>query len=229
MRLTIVAKNNLVRPLRSLSIVLAALMLCAGLVGTPTVASAGKALARLSAMNTAIDGKAIYLPSTSPALNSPAPPAAPGGIQFYSNTLKAPGDNVIYVTVSATGLNQDTCDGIALNCQVDGVPCVNGNGVPGSGTVAGIPNGWVIPLGDEYDCLGELGDTGFQFQFCAPLSKTKGNLHTITLNAASAFGYGDAYLEAVHVYVDANKITGKGNAQNACGTYATPNAADSPD
>jgi hypothetical protein len=195
----------------------------------PAVAHAGKALARLSAMNTAIDGKAIYLPLGSPALNSPAPPNAPGGIQIYSNTLNAAGDNVIYVTISATGLTDNICDGIALNCQVDGVPCVNGNGVPGTGTVAGIPNGWVIPLGDEFDCTGDLGDTGVNFQFCAPLGKTKGNVHTITLNAASAFGYGDAYLEAVHVYVDGNKISGKNNSQNACGTYSTPNPTTSPD
>jgi hypothetical protein len=208
---------------------LAALVLCAGLVATPTVASAGKALARLSAMNTAIDGNAILLPSSSPAVNSPAPPNTPGGIQIYSNTLKMPSDNVVYVTVSATGITDSSCDGIALNCQIDGVPCLNGNGTPGSGTVVGIPAGWVIPLGDEFDCLGDLGDTGFQFQFCAPLPKVKNDMHTVSLYAASAFGDGDAYLEAVHVYVDANKIKGKNNAQDACGTYATPNSATSPD
>jgi hypothetical protein len=225
----IVAKNNVVRPLRGVTVFLAAMGLCAGLVATPTVASAGKALARLSAMSTAVDGTAILLPFDQPAVNSPAPPAAPGGIQIYSNTVTAAGDNVLYVTISATGLTDGDDDGIALNCQVDGVPCVN-EGTPGGGTVASIPAGWVIPLGNEFTGSGQvLGDTGFSFQFCAPISKTKKNLHTVTLNAASAFGYGDAYLEAVHVYVDGNKIKGKTNTEDACGTYATPNSSTSPD
>lgn len=192
----------------------------------PAAAHAGKALARLSAVQTGVDGNAILLPSSNPAYDSPAPPNTPGGIEIYNNTLKMPGDNVAYLTISATGIVDDNCDAIALNCQIDGVPCLQGNGLQGGGSVAHIPAGWVIPLGDEYGCSGELGATGVQFQFCAPLSKTKGNMHTLSLYAASAFGSGDAYLEAVHVFVDANKIKGKNNF-NACGTYPSPNPGDS--
>jgi hypothetical protein len=65
--------------------------------------------------------------------------------------------------------------------------------------------------------------TAFNYQWCAPISK--GN-HTITIYGASAFGYFDEYLEAVHVFVDANKIK---NADSRCAEYATPNAATSPD
>ena len=172
-------------------------------------------MSRLSAQNTAIDGKAILLPSG-------VVPGDPGQITIYSNTVKVPKrDNTVYVTVSGEGLG--TCDGIALNCQVDGVNCLQGTGTPGSGSVLAIPSGWVIPLGNEFAGGGDFGLTGLNFQFCAPT--TKGN-HTITLNAASSFGDCDTFIEGLHVYVDSNHIF---SAPDQCASYPTPNSADSPD
>jgi hypothetical protein len=182
----------------------------------PAAAHAGKALKRLSASVTAIDGKAILLPYTSI-------PGAADNVAVYQQTLKIPGGtNVVYVTLSGTGLSDGDDDGIALNCQVDGVNCLNGEGTPGTGSVSAIPPGWVIPLGSEYNGYG-FGLTGITYQWCAPITK---GTHTITIYGASAFGYYDEYLEAVHVFVDANKV---GSDGSACGSYATPNAVDSPD
>jgi hypothetical protein len=176
---------------------------------------ADREMSRLSAQNTAIDGKAILLPSG-------VAPGDVGQITIYSNTLKLPKrDNTLYVTVSGEGLG--SCDGIALNCQVDGVNCLQGTGTPGTGSVVAIPSGWVIPLGNEFDGAGSFGLTGLNFQFCAPV--TKGS-HTITLNAASSFGNCDTFIEGLHVYVDSNRIN---NAADRCASYPTPNAALSPD
>jgi hypothetical protein len=182
----------------------------------PAAAHAGKALKRLSASVTAIDGNAILLPYTST-------PGAVDNVAVFQQTLKIPsGTNVVYVTISGTGISDESDDGTALNCQVDGVNCLNGEGTPGPGSVAAIPPGWVIPLGSEYWNTG-VGLTGFNYQWCAPITK---GTHTITIYGASAFGYGDQYLEAVQVFVDANKI---GSGGSACGTYSTPNPSLSPD
>ena len=168
-------------------------------------------LSRLSAKNTAIDGNAILLPSG-------VEPGDAGVINIYSNSVTVPRrDNTVYVTVSGEALG--LCDGVALNCQVDGVDCLQGDGMPGTGT----PNGWVVPTGDEFGSDGDFGLTGLNFQFCAPI--TKGS-HTITLNAATEFGDCNTYIEGLHVYVDSNRIS---TAGDACGTYATPNPATSPD
>jgi hypothetical protein len=96
------------------------------------------------------------------------------------------------------------------------------------------PAGWVIPLGNEFAGGSAFGATGLGYQWCAPLSKTKGGFHSIVLNAASAFGFPfvpavrpdqNEWLEAVVVFVDVNGIGG----HNACGTYDTPNPVNSPD
>jgi len=199
--------------------------LCGGLIVAPISAHAGKALTRLSAEITAVDGNAIKLPSTTEPSD--------GGILIYSNEGKAPaGDTVVYVTISGEGLTTCTNDGIALLCQVDGVNCVPGNATPGASVlanVADIPAGWVIPLGDEFGDLGDLGLTGVNFQWCAPIEKTKKNKHTVKIFASSAFGFCNAFLEGVHIYVDTNQISTKDNGANACGTIPTPNPATSPD
>jgi hypothetical protein len=184
------------------------LAVCASI---PTAANAGQALTRLSAQNTAIEGKAILLPNG-------VDPGDAGVIPIYSNSLKVPvGNNTVYVTVSANGLG--LCDGIAINCQVDGADCLTGNGAPGTG----LPNGWVVPLGDEFGGDGNFGLSGMNFQFCAPITK---GTHQITLNAATEFGDCNTYIEALHVYVDVNKIP---DSANACTTYTNPNPVDSPD
>jgi hypothetical protein len=192
--------------------------LCGGLIVAPIGAHAFKQLTRVSARNTAIDGKAILLPSG-------VDPGDAGQIQIYSNSGATPaGDNVLYVTISGEGLG--TCNGIALLCQVDGVNCLTGTGTPGPGSVSAIPSGWVIPLGDEFDGNASFGLTGVNFQWCAKLAKKPQNIHSIKIFGATAFGGCDTFLEGVHVYVDTNKIP---SASNACSTYTTPNPALSPD
>jgi hypothetical protein len=170
---------------------------------------ADRELSRLSAQNTAIDGTAILLPSG-------VEPGDPGVITIYSNTVTIPKrDNTVYVTISGNGLG--FCDGIAVNCKVDGTDCLPGS----AGTV--VPSGWVVPLGDEFGSDGDFGLSGLNYTFCAPI--TKGS-HTITLNAATEFGDCATFIEALHVYVDSNRIT---STPDACGTYANPNSIASPD
>jgi hypothetical protein len=166
-------------------------------------------ISRLSAQNTAIDGTAILLPSG-------VDPGDAGVITIYSNTITIPPrDNTVYVTLSGNGLG--FCDGIAVNCQVDGTNCLPGS----AGTV--LPTGWVVPLGDEFGSDGDFGLSGLNYTFCAPI--TKGS-HTITLNAATEFGDCNTYIEALHVYVDSNRIA---PGVDQCGTYANPNPIASPD
>src|SRR5512135_2588548 len=88
------------------------------LMALPSGALAGNSLTRLSAQYTAVDGNVIGIPTT-------ATPAG-GPEQIYSNSLKVPnGNNVMYVTIQASGFS-DAGGDIALNCQVDGVNCLNG-------------------------------------------------------------------------------------------------------
>lgn len=184
----------------------------------PTSAIAG-GITRLSAMYTAIDGNVI-------AFSNTATPAS-GAIQIYNNSLKAPAsNNVMYVTIQASELGEG--QGIALNCQVDGKNCLNGTGTAGTGSVAAIPAGWVIPLGNEFAGGSIHGATGLGYQWCAPLGKTKGGIHTVVINAAPAFG-GFEWMEAVSVFVDVSNIATNGGAANACGTYPTPSSGTSPD
>jgi hypothetical protein len=123
----------------------------------------------------------------------------------------------VYVTISGEGLG--LCDGIALKCQVDGVNCVLGNGTPGTG----LPSGWVVPLGNEFDGDSDFGLSGVNFQWCSQIEKTKKNIHTVKIFGATEFGDCNTWLEAVHVYIDTNQIKTKDNGANACGTFATPN------
>lgn len=193
--------------------------LCGGLILAPISAHAGKFLTRLSAENTAIaaklvDFKAIELPSgTSTTVGTP--------VEVYSNSGSIPAnDNIVYVTISGQGLG--FCDGIALLCQVDGANCIKGfaNNVTATG--------WVVPLGDEFHFDDDFGLSGVNFQWCATVKKTKGNIHTIKILGATEFGDCDTFLEGVHVYVDTNAIPTKAGI-NACGTYVTPNPDTSPD
>lgn len=73
-------------------------------------------------------------------------------------------------------------------------------------------------------------DTGLSFRFCAPIKSEKSK-HEVVLNASSAFGFCNSFMEAVHIYVEASKIRSgeKGSPNNACGTYTTPNPTTSPD
>jgi hypothetical protein len=175
----------------------------------PAAAHAGN-LKRLSAMTTAMDGNAILLPSG-------VEPGDAGVIEVYSNTVKVPGgQNVLYVTISANGLGD--CDGIALQCLVDGENCLQGTTDPDI-----LPPGWVVPLGNEYDGDSFFGLSGVNYQFCTPINK--GN-HNVQIFGATEFGDCNTYLEAVHVFVDSSKIKG---SENACGSYATPNPVNSPD
>jgi hypothetical protein len=165
-----------------------------------------------------------------PPTASPSTPAS--FVVLYSNSVKVPAnvtadppDNVIYVTIVGTAFSDG--NGFALNCQVDGANCLAGTGTAGPGAVAAIPAGWIIPLGNEFIGGSGFGDTGFSYQWCAAISKAKKNVHSVVINAASAFGSSDAFIEAVQVFVDSNRINTRD--ANVCGTYPTPNSVSSPD
>lgn len=192
------------------------------LMALPTGVLAGGGLTRLSAQYTAVDGNVIGIPST-------ATPAG-GPEKIYSNTLRVPnGNNVMYVTIQASGFGDAGAD-IALNCQVDGTNCLPGKGTAGTGSVSAIPTGWVIPLGSEFGSGVALGATGLGYQWCIPLSKTKGGTHTVVINAGNAFGSVTAWMEGVSVFVDVNNVqVSKSGTSNACGVYATPFSTTSPD
>ena len=199
---------------------------CATVCGMLTLsgnAHAGKQLTRESAEVTGIDGKVILVPETAD------PATFASTIQIYNNTVTTPGaDNVIYVSIVGTAFSEG--NGIAMNCQVDGVNCLAGEGTAGGGSVDVIPPGWIIPLGTEFGTGNGYGDTGFSYHWCAPIVKSKKNAHVVTINLASAFGVDDAFVEAVQVFVDSNKINGKQVGDlNVCGSYPTPNGTDSPD
>ena len=210
---------------RGFGIALAGMVFAAGGLA-PTSAHAGKALTRLSAEATGIDGTVTDVPPTA----SPSTPAS--FVVLYSNSVKVPAnvaadppDNVIYVTIVGTAFSGG--NGFALNCQVDGANCLAGTGTAGTGSVAAIPAGWIIPLGNEFSGGSGFGDTGFSYQWCAAISKSKKNVHSVVINAASAFGGSDAFIEAVQVFVDSNRINTRDG--NVCGTYPTPNSISSPD
>jgi hypothetical protein len=202
--------------------------LCGGLIIAPISAHAGKFLTRLSAESTAINTtglqKAIKMPSG-------VRPSDAGVIQICSNSGTTPAnDNIMYVTISGEALGR--CDGIALLCQVDGKNCVPGNATPGFPNTSGIvPNGWVVPQGQEFNEADEndrFGLTGVNFQWCTKIAKIKGNKHTIKIFGATERGDCNTYLEGVYVYIDTNSIP-KGAGINACGSYPNPNPVDSPD
>lgn len=74
----------------------------------------------------------------------------------------------MFVSIFATGITDYDDDGIALNCKIDGANCVPGVGTAGTGSVADIPAGWVIALGDEFGGYGDLSDTGLSFVLRTP-------------------------------------------------------------
>jgi hypothetical protein len=206
---------------RGFGIALAGMVFAAGGLA-PTSAHAGPArrLARLSAKVTGIDGMVSDIPGTATPDGSGTPL-----VPLDSNTLRVPpesGDNVMYITIVGTAFSSG--NGFALNCQLDGVNCLAGDGTQGDGSVLAIPTGWIIPLGNEFSNGPGFGDTGFSYQWCVPIEK-KPKDHSVLINAGSAFG-GETFLEAVQVFVDSNRIS---NSSDRCATYATPNGVVSGD
>jgi hypothetical protein len=202
--------------LKGFGVVAGALGLFAAGFMVPGNAHAGKALTRLAASVTANDGNAIDLPPVTPAA---------GPTNVYTASLKVPpGNNVAYVTVSGTGLGG--CDGIAINCQIDGVNCFTGIGATGFPTTSGdVPAGWVVPNGNEFGTDSTYGLNALNYTFCAPITK---GTHVFTVNAATELGDCDTFIEALSTYVDVNKIATT-TPVNVCGSYATPNPVVSPD
>ena len=75
----------------------------------------------------------------------------------------------MFVSIFATGITDCDDDGIALNYKIDGVNCVPGVGTAGTGSVADIPAGWVIELGDEFGGYVILATRDSAFGFAHPI------------------------------------------------------------
>ena len=122
-------------------------------------------------------------------------------LNFYTKTVTVPfGNNVIYVTLSATGDGHDEA-GHLLRCRVDGAACNGGSTNSGGGGA-----GWIglQQHGDGDD----FHDNAINYTWCKPI--TPGS-HQVKLDLASDDGE-TAFMEGVHVYIDVNKIPGSSNA-----------------
>ena len=163
---------------------------------------------------------------------------APPGDSIYTKTITADkGENILYITISATG---DTHFGAAswFNCQVDSVNCNNG-----TGGADGAPAGWIalnkLPAataitncgvtGDGGGGTGDCHDNSITYQWCAvlpPASVATGGPHTVNLRMASSDGTSTVFIEAAHFYIDATG--GSGPTCTAGVTGAAPVAAPKP-
>jgi len=135
------------------------------------------------------------------------PSATPGagGASFYKKTI-APGptENVMYVTVFATG---DTHSFIAANSQLWDCEITSGTTTtfcqPGTSSSSGFP-GWVnlqTPGADEHD-------NSISYSWCVALPKrTQVKPFTIQLFMASLNGVDPVFVEGGHVFLDTSQLT----------------------
>jgi hypothetical protein len=145
------------------------------------------------------------------------------GISIYTKAVATGiGENILYVTISATG---DTHGGAAswFSCSVD-----TGSGPvfcnPGSGGAAGAPGGWIalnkLPAAttatncdDGSGGTGDCHDNSITYQWCTVLPAafvaTGGaatvNLRMASSNPSAVAGADTVFIEAAHFYIDATK------------------------
>lgn len=186
-------------------------------VALPLIAHATH-VRRLAANVTAFDGAEVATECGTSVTT--ACPAAP--LTFYDKSVTVPlSNNVIYVTLSATG---DSHDGAAflLRCLVDGSPC--------SGTTFAGGSGWIVlqktpqdvqdPDG-ENNCddgsggSGDCHDNSITYTWCKSVAPGSRN---VKLQLASDNEFDFVVMEGVSVYVDVNKI----GSSNNCTSYTTP-------
>lgn len=136
-----------------------------------------------------------------------------GGVSIYTKTIAtSKGENILYVTMSATG-DSHGGDSLEFSCNVDGVVCN-----PGPSGAAAAPAGWITLLktptstsntncndggGGSADCH----DNAIYYQWCAVLPTAEvlvGGPHTVNLRMASGNG-ATVFVETSHYYIDATK------------------------
>jgi hypothetical protein len=148
-------------------------------------------------------------------------PNGQGGLVIYDQDVVVTTDNVLFVTISATG---DTHDGarLQLACNVDDQPCQPGAGDP----AGGAPTGWFTAsrhenynddyvgegyAGDGGGGAGDLHDNAIYYTWCARVSHGTRNVK-IQMASSPAPGAEDTavpntvFLEAVHFYIDGARI-----------------------
>jgi hypothetical protein len=152
--------------------------------------------------------------SATTASATPGPAVGAGGASIYTKIITAGiGENILYVTMSATG---DTHGGAAaqFSCNVDGVAC--NPGFPGA---APAPAGWItlnkMPAPTtNTNCNqgggggGDCHDNNINYQWCAVLpaaSVAVGGPHTVNVRMASSDGVSVVFIESAHFYIDATK------------------------
>jgi hypothetical protein len=133
-------------------------------------------------------------------------------VNFYRNTVTTAGStNFLIVTLSAVG---DTHGNNAeeVQCVVDGSPCETGN--IGSDHASGA--GWVVLHRDERD----EHDNTVRYTWCAPITKTDKNQHSVKLNLANlanGLSAHDVFLEQINVFVEGVHVSPREEDQ-ACST-----------
>jgi hypothetical protein len=171
---------------------------------------------------------------------APAPDGA-GGQVIYDQDVIADKDNVLFVTISATG---DQHDGRRemLACLIDDAPCNPGAGDPSGGA----PTGWFTAgrhenynddytgdgyVGDGEGGAGDLHDNAIYYTWCTPVSpsSTPKNIKVKFASAPSPDGDIDGvnnvvFLEAVHFYIDGARIR---HAEDRCTEQSPPLGAAS--
>ncbi|MGH9785249.1 MAG: hypothetical protein ACRD88_13790 [Terriglobia bacterium] len=153
--------------------------------------------------------------ATSIAVNGPL---GTGGTSVYTKTIfTGPGENILYVTMSATG---DAHGGVKQRfaCLVDGVPCN-----PGGGGINLANTGWVTLLklpqsptttncndggGGTADCH----DNSIHYQWCKVIPRIvnaagveTGGPRTVNVRMATEVADTPVFIEQTHFYIDATK------------------------
>ena len=124
---------------------------------------------------------------------------APPGILVYSKSVFVPSapvdNNVMYVTISATGVNQGPNAAAWFRCEIDGAPCN-----PGITPVAASPAGWIALLKETTI----LPDNAVNYTWCM---KAQSGSHTVQIRMASSQPGATVAIEGAHFYIDSNRIT----------------------
>ena len=125
--------------------------------------------------------------------------ATPPGMLVYSKSVFVPSapidQNVMYVTISATGVNQGPNAAAWFRCEIDGAPCN-----PGITPVAGAPAGWIALLREP----SILPDNAVNYTWCM---KQPSGTHTVQIRMASSQAGAVVAIEGAHFYIDSNRIT----------------------
>ncbi|HVA77076.1 MAG TPA: hypothetical protein VNF27_04230 [Candidatus Binataceae bacterium] len=179
-----------------------ALLACAVFIAATAAQSHAQNLARYASEFLLFDGTELHAgPGDTPAIDN--------GVPIFSDHVQVPASaNVLYVTLSATGDTSNTSTESQFTCIVDGTPCNAG------ATFDATAAGWIV----LEEGTGDQDDNSINYTWCtriSPLSSAKGKdklLHDVQLRIASN-GAGTASIEAIHVFVDGNKVK---NAAQAC-------------